>query len=62
MVTIKIRRSFESEKLIICGDANLCSLKWMDDKYLKKKYAIPIQETLVSFGLINYYYYFKNEA
>ena len=25
----------------------------MDDKYLKKKYAIPIQETLVSCGLIN---------
>ena len=47
------KASSECEKIIICGDANLCSLKWKDEKYLKKKYAIPILETLTSCNLIN---------
>ena len=45
--------STENNRLIICGDANLCSLKWSDENYVKKEFAQPMLETLESCDLVN---------
>ena len=40
-------------RVIITGDANLCSLKWNDEKYIKENIAIHIKNAIEQCGLTN---------
>ena len=40
-------------RVIITGDANLCALKWNDEKYLKNNIAIHYKNAIEQCGLFN---------
>ena len=40
-----------NNRILITGDANLCSEKWKSDKYLKKNISTPLLECLVQSGM-----------
>ena len=51
---IQIENAFEQKKcanLLILGDANFCADRWHSPKFLNKKVARPLQNTLSRCGL-----------